>query len=46
MEERLRDITRCMDELAKARRDMRINPLGACISQMDWLSELHHTLYL
>lgn len=45
MAERIHAINRCMSELAKCRRDMHLNPVGALLGQMDWLSELHALIH-
>ena len=45
MANRIVQIARCMDELAKCRRDYKIAPKGAQLGEMDWLDELHHLVH-
>lgn len=46
LELRIDRITRCVEELARCRRDYKVNPLAAQIGELDWLEELHAQLYV
>jgi hypothetical protein len=49
MDERLKQILRCMKELEQCERDMHTykgDPLtGPALGQMDWLTELHYHIH-
>ncbi len=50
MDERLKQILRCMRELEVCEQQLKTNacpdPLLPLMGQMDWLEELHHHIYL